>query len=181
MIRMVTYGFLLFSALFCRLELTDSVRPATAQEETEKDAPKPMVIKSKTVEVNNNLKIVTFTGNVNAEKDDFYIYCQKMLFYYDSLPMKQEQGEIKTKIDKIVATGQVKIDRAKGGAVTAENAVYYPEDEKVILTGGALIKQENDYIEGDRITIFLKENRSIIESSGDTKVKAIIFPKREER
>ncbi|MCP4683587.1 MAG: lipopolysaccharide transport periplasmic protein LptA [Desulfobacterales bacterium] len=181
MTRRVTYGLLLCSVLSYWLALTGPVRSETAQEEAEKAAHLPMVIKSKTLEVNNNLKIVIFTGDVNAKKDDLDIDCRKMLVYYESLPAQQEQGEVKTKIDRIVATGQVKVYRAEQGTATADKAVYYLEDEKIVLSGEVLIKQENDFVKGNRITIFLKENRSIIESSGDTRVKAVIFPKREKR
>ena len=64
---------------------------------------------------------------------------------------------------------------------TAEKAVYYQKDEKMVLTGNPVVKQGNDSIEGDRITIFLKENRNVVESSGDRKVRATIFPNSEKR
>ena len=41
------------------------------------------------------------------------------------------------------------------------------------------MKQGEDFVEGDVITLFLKENRSIVESAGDKKVRAVIFPKQE--
>ena len=85
--------------------------------------------------------------------------------------------EDETKILKIIATGQVRISRAQGGLATSEKAVYYEDDEKIVLTGKPVVRQGNDFVEGDRITIFLKENRSVVESSLGKKVKAIIFPK----
>ena len=84
-------------------------------------------------------------------------------------------------ISKIIATGRVSISRAQGGLATAEKAVYFEDDEKIVLTGNPVVKQGNDFVEGDRITIFLKENRSVVESFVGKKVKAIIFPKREKR
>ncbi len=139
--------------------------------------PVPMVIKSNTLEVNDALKIVTFTGEVDAKKDDFTILCSKMLVYYEQLPGQREGEQGGTKIDKIVASGDVKISRADGGMATAEEAVYYQLDDKLVLTGRPVVKQGNDFVEGDRITIFLKENRSVVESGKDNKVKATIFPR----
>jgi lipopolysaccharide export system protein LptA len=49
-------------------------------------------------------------------------------------------------------------------------------DHKIVLTGGPVVRHENDLVEGDRITLFLKENRSIVESSGSGRVRALIFP-----
>jgi lipopolysaccharide export system protein LptA len=139
--------------------------------------PVPLVIKSNTLEVNDALRIVTFTGDVDAKKDDFTILCSKMLVYYEKLPGQKEGEQGGTKIDKIVASGEVRISRAEGGVATAEEAVYYQLDDKLVLTGRPVVKQGNDFVEGDRITIFLKENRSVVESAKDNKVKATIFPR----
>jgi lipopolysaccharide export system protein LptA len=167
---------LLFGLIFPSPLVSEALK-----KELEWSEPKPLVIKSKILEVNNEQKVVTFEGDVNAVTDDFVMDCQKMLVYYDSLPTQENAGEVKTRITKIVATGQVKINRANGGMATAEKAVYNQNDEEVILTGNPVVKQGNDFVEGDRIIVFIKENRSIVESSEDKKVRAIIFPEPEER
>ena len=171
----------LFAALLFGVILPGPVGSESLQKEIEEPEPKPIVIKSKTLEVDNKLKVVTFTGDVNAQKDDVVIDCQKMLIYYENLPAQNDTAEVQTRINKIVAIGQVTINRAQGGMATAEKAVYYQRDEKVVLTGKPVVRQGNDFVEGDRVTIFLKENRSVVESSEDKKVRAIIFPEREER
>jgi lipopolysaccharide export system protein LptA len=173
--------FFLFAVLFLGLILSSPARSETVQKGTEKAEQKPIVIKSDTLEVNNVLKVITFTGDVNAKEDGFYINCEKMLASYENVPTQKETGEIATRINKIVAIGRVKINRDQGGMATAEKAVYYRQDEKVVLTGKPVVKQGNDFIAGDRITIFLNENRSVVESSEDKKVRAVIFPKREKR
>jgi lipopolysaccharide export system protein LptA len=139
--------------------------------------PQPITIRSNTLEVDNKLKVVTFTGEVNARKEDFVLDCQKMLVYYENPPGQEKEAEPGTKISKIVAIGQVKIKRAQGGEATGDKAVYYQSEEKVVLTGRPVVRQGKDFVEGDRITMFLKESRSIVESSKDKKVKAVIFPK----
>jgi lipopolysaccharide export system protein LptA len=171
----------LFAALLFGLTFPRPVVSEALRKEIERPALNNLIIKSKILEVNNALKVVTFEGDVNAKTDDFILDCQKMLVYYDTLPSQENAGNVKAKITKIIATGQVRINRAKGGMATAEKAVYYQKDEEFILTGNPVVKQGDDLVEGDRITVYLKENRSVVESSEDNKVRAVIFPESEER
>jgi lipopolysaccharide export system protein LptA len=171
----------LSAVLISGLIFAGSIRAETVKDDIKKSGTRPMVINSKTLEMDDVSKVVTFTGDVNAKKGDFIIDCQKMRVYYTKLSENKKIMEDATKISKIVATGQVKISRAQGGLATAEKAVYYEDDEKIVLTGKPVVKQGNDFVEGDRITIFLRENRSVVESSLGKKVKAIIFPKSDKR
>jgi len=175
----------LVATLLVGFAVTDSVGSEVLKKQTAKDDSRPIVIKSKTLEVNDKTKVVTFEGDVRAEisvkSDDFVIDCKKMLVYYKNPPSQQEKAESETKLDRIVATGDVRFNRGQGGVATAEKAVYYQEDEKIVLTGRPVVKQGKDSVEGDKITIFLEENRHIVESLGDKKVRAIIFPKSEKR
>ena len=181
MIEMRYASFVIFSFVLFVLIAQGFAGSEASQKQVEKAEPKPIVIKSKSLEVNNETKVVTFTGDVNAEKDEFVIDCQKMLVFYESAPKQKGSEPSETRIDKIIAEGQVVINRTQGGMATTEKAIYYQKDEKVVLTGNPVVKQGKDFVEGDRITIFLKENRTVVESSTNKKVKAIIFPAREER
>ncbi len=71
----------------------------------------------------------------------------------------------------------VRISRPDGGIATAEKAVYNQKDENVVLTGNPVIKQGEALVQGSRITLFLKEGKSVVEG----KAKALIFPKEEKR
>ncbi len=141
----------------------------------------PIVITSQTLEFDNKRKVVVFTGNVVAKREDFTINCQKMLLYYLDSQTGRVEGKEELKIDRIIATGQVKISRPDGGLAKAEKAIYYENDEKVILTGNPGVRQGTDFVEGSRITLFLKEKRSIVEGSESKKVKAVLFPRNKKR
>ncbi|HOP48487.1 MAG TPA: lipopolysaccharide transport periplasmic protein LptA [Desulfobacteraceae bacterium] len=146
-----------------------------------KSEQEPIIIKANTLEVIETSKQIIFTGEVNAKKEDFVIDCQKMVVHYKNRPALDRSEGVDTSIEKIIATGKVRITRAQGGEATANEAVYYPQDEKIVLSDNPVVVQGKDFVEGDRITIFLKENRSVVESEEDKKVRAIIFPKREKR
>jgi len=140
----------------------------------------PIVIKSDTLEFDHQRKQVTFSGNVDAKREDWTIQCHRMVVYYGENP-KEPGRKDSMKIEKIFAKGDVKITRSSGGLATAEEATYYWDEERVVLTGKPVVQQGDDFVEGSVVTLLLKENRSIVEGSGDTRVRAVIAPRSEKR
>jgi len=176
--RGVRYGLILSFALLLPL-LTSAfcaAQSASPLSQTRKSGQGQMVIHSNTLEADDKKGTVIFAGDVEAKRDDFTVYCNRMVVYYEKSPGKKDGEEFATRVEKIVATENVKIVRAEGGIATGEKAVYYQQDEKLVLTGKPVIKQKNNSVEGDRITLFLKEDRSVVEGSSDKKVRAVIFP-----
>jgi len=103
------------------------------------------------------------------------------VFYEQTSQETEIVDQEKSKINKIVATGEVKITRAQGGVATAEKAVYFQDEEMVVLTGNPKAEEARGFVEGDRITIYVKENRSVVQGSKEKKVKAVIFQDQEGR
>jgi lipopolysaccharide export system protein LptA len=141
----------------------------------------PLVIKSNNLEIDNDKKTVTFTGNVDARKDDWIMNCNEMILIYNEQTGKAGTDAEKVRVDKIIAKGAVRILRPLGGEATADEAIYYQAEEKVVLTGKPVVKQGDDFVEGSKITLFLKDNRSIVEGSEENKVRAVIAPRSGQR
>lgn len=176
-------GFIFFlTVLLAGLIPTPFVFSETQEKKDSKDKDRAIVITSETLEIDDAQKVVSFIGNVDAAKEDFRIQSEKMTVYYTSSSSKKgiidREG---TKIDKIVALGDVRITREGGGLATAEQAVYFDDEEKVVLTGNPMVKQGGDFVEGNRVILFLKEKRSIVEGSKAKKVRAVISPRGEKR
>jgi len=131
----------------------------------------PIEIRANSIEINNKRHVVTFAGNVEAIRDDMKINCQKIELLYEDIANDNDLDKARVRILEIIATEKVMISRPDGSIATAEKAVYYQNDEKVVLTGNPVIKQGADSVEGTRITLFLKEERIDVE-----KGKAILFP-----
>ncbi|MBN2123109.1 MAG: lipopolysaccharide transport periplasmic protein LptA [Deltaproteobacteria bacterium] len=135
------------------------------------------VIRSNSLEIDNRNKVVSFQGDVEAKRGDMVIRCRKMLIHYHD---KEGAGILEKsgfRIERIVASGDVKIDRADGGSATADEVVYYEDEEKLVLNGKPIVKQGEDFVEGSVITLFLKEDRSVVEGSGDRKARAVLAPR----
>ena len=65
-------------------------------------------------------------------------------------------------VSRIEATGHVKIERENANA-TCEKAVYFKDDEKIVLTGDPVAWEKGARVSGKQITMYLAENRSVVE------------------
>jgi lipopolysaccharide export system protein LptA len=164
---------LIMVAWLC-LVASPSVSADRVQKDLEKGKGQSIVIKSNSLEVDNKKRVVTFTGNVDARRGDLIINCEKMFVYYSGTMTDDPSQKSDLKIEKIVAKGEVRISRPTGGLAMAEEAVYYQQDEKVVLTGNPTVKQGEDVVEGSTITLYLREDRSIVEGSDGKQVRAVI-------
>jgi lipopolysaccharide export system protein LptA len=147
----------------------------------------PVVVTSDTLDADNKGKTATFSGTVVAkqlqEKDTLYIYCDKLIVYYSDeggkklgAPAKGEKKETQgqqSKIDKIIANGQVKIVQGEDVA-TGETATFYNAEQKIVLTGNPKVWQGKNLVKGEEITVWIKENRSQVTSKGPNRVQAVI-------
>ena len=64
---------------------------------------------------------------------------------------------------------------------TGDEAIYYRDSNKVILTGNAVLSEGKNSVKGDRVIVFLNENRGIVESDTQKQVKAIIYPQNKKK
>ncbi|WP_447973033.1 LptA/OstA family protein [Nitrospira sp. Kam-Ns4a] len=65
-------------------------------------------------------------------------------------------------ISMIEATGRVRIEKDDGTA-TCQKAVYYGDEEKIVLTGEPVAWQKGTRVTGQKITLYLAEDRSVVE------------------
>jgi lipopolysaccharide export system protein LptA len=151
---------------------------------------RPIMTDADTLELDNKNKTATFTGNVVAKqeqkgKETLHIYCSKMVIYSSGENGKkpsssQSKGNEKkilaqqNQVDKIVASGQVKVVQGKNVA-TGETAVFTNADQRIVLSGKAEFWQGKNLIKGEEITVWLKEDRALVTSKGSNRVRAVIY------
>lgn len=172
---------LLIISLFCLLLPVSRAFPTETETKKEGGQAQSIVINANALEINDADKIVSFVGNVDAVRGTFRIKAEKMVVYYMGNATKRAPARSEARIEKIVATGDVQIFREEGGEATAQKAVYYQGEEKVILTGNPKLKQGADFVEGNRVILFLDEKRSIVEGTEGNKVRAVLSPEGKNR
>jgi len=140
-----------------------------------------ITIESNLFEVDITRNILIFTGDVNVLSDGLKIDCEKMMVYYRNKPGAQGPEINRTGFEKIVATGNVRIVLPDTGQAMSDMAVYSSTDEKIVLTGNPVLKQGDYKMTGSRITYLLIEKRGIVEGSKDSKAKAFLPQKIDNR
>lgn len=126
---------------------------AARTDSQEKGKHEPMVITSRHMEADKLGDKVTFTGDVVLKKEGMTLYSDSMIVFYD-VPTKG--------VREIEALGNVVV-RKEGRVALSNKASYYSREEKIVLTGDARIIENENQLGGERITLFMRDDRSIVE------------------
>ena len=154
---------LLFGVLCCCVSVT------FAEEGTpEFDRNQPIEITAHKLEVLQLERQSIFTGDVVVVQGEMTLYADKLIIYLQ---------EAQQQIDRLEAIGGVKfvqLDRV----ATADLAVFKQEEEVLVLTGNAVVSQGGNRVSGDEITLFIQENRTLVNGSEKSRVRAVIIPEK---
>ena len=112
--------------------------------------------------------LVVFTGNVVATQNGSTQWADRMEVYLD------DKGD---RITRTVSTGNVRIITRDCRSGTARRAEYYDAEQRVVLIGNARVWRDDNVVTGERITIYLAEDRSVVEGGQQERVKAVFYPK----
>jgi len=181
MARLVGVAGLIWLA--CLLS-TAAARAAPAKPEARET---PLHITALRLEADQKERVITFSGRVKAQYGDSTLYAERLRIFYkpaegkaaqageesgDRSPLAELGGE---KIDRIEAEGRVRFvqeDKVAAG----DKAVYYRDEEKVVLLGNPRVWRGENILKGERITLYLKDNRVVVESSPRKRVEAHLYP-----
>jgi len=122
-----------------RLDINPALQ---AQEESPEGKEKIVITCDGPLEINYEKNIASFNNNVKVERTDFTIYSDKMdVYFISSNKETQDRGQadkapglMGSKIDKIVARGNVKVVRGENVSYS-EEATYTASDRKIVLSG----------------------------------------------
>ncbi|MEO8341902.1 MAG: LptA/OstA family protein [Nitrospirota bacterium] len=148
-------------------------------------------ITAKKMTVKNQDSQAVFEGAVVLTRGSLVVYSDRMvvLFRAQDLPANDNQkgdeavnGVAPSKgsdavpvvsnrsVNRIEATGRVKIEKDSGSA-TCEKAIYYHDGDKIILTGNPVAWEKGTRVSGKQITMFLAEDRSVVEGGSHVRIE----------
>jgi lipopolysaccharide export system protein LptA len=129
------------------------IAAAPAPFSLEHDKREPIVITSNRLEADKLDDVMTFSGDVVLKKETLTLNADTVYVHYAA----ETKG-----VHDIEARGNVVVTQ-EGRIALAEKAIYYSNDEKIVLTGDARIIENENQVGGERITLFMRNGRSIVE------------------
>ena len=134
-------------------------------------------ITSDTLNAEVNAGEIEYVGNVKVTQADAVITSDHLRIIYDPDTIKNENRDIKNvTIKKIIANGHVKIVTDNIIADT-DRAEYTVKSKVLVLLGEqSKVSQGGHSVTGTKFTLYRSEGKLIVESSGETRIKAILQP-----
>lgn len=171
---------------------------ASAEHGTPQSAAAPSVsttITAKKMTVRNQDGRAVFEGSVVLTKGALIVYSDKMIVLFrpdsdaakappivatDGQDVARTSGPSKKSettpsvsnrsVSRIEAMGHVKIEKENGKA-TCQKAVYFSDNEKLILTGDPVAWEKGTRVSGQQITMYLAEDRSVVEGGSHVRIE----------
>ena len=178
MINIKEYLFILFVLLITSLAYAENKL-------FNKQSDEPIEITSNRMEAFNEKKLIVFSGNAIAKQGNKVLKADQLNLYYKKEPDKKVKvGTTETEgtgdLEKVEAKGNVSLTQG-GRTATGDEAIYLRDSGKVIMTGNPVLSEGKNSIKGDRVIVFLNEDRGVVESNTKKQVKAIIYPQEKKK
>lgn len=144
----------------------------------------PIEIVSDRMDAFNEKRLVIFSGHAVATQGDREIKADRLLLYYKKDGGKKDKTGAKAvdgagDLDKIEAKGNVIVTQ-KQRVATGDEAVYIHDNGQIIMTGNPVLRDGKNTIKGDKVIVFINEDRGVVESNPQKRVKAVIYPQEKE-
>lgn len=126
-----------------------------------KTGSEPLQIDARSMDILGANKMVVFEGDVAARQGELTLHADRVEVRADpktrEIQSVRAKGSVRLRKGEVVASGdQAEYDAVKGVAV---------------LTGSPKVWRGQDVVAGDKITLYLAEDRSVVEGA-----KAILYP-----
>jgi lipopolysaccharide export system protein LptA len=142
----------------------------------------PITITSDNLEYAYKDGVIVYRGDVVAIQGDVKVHSVELritLVKSDDpknggKPADALDSPSASKVREVVATGKVRIDQGTRWAVGGR-ATFDQSNRTLVLTENPVLHDGQNVVAGDRVVVFLDENRSVVEG-GRGRVKATLFP-----
>ncbi len=136
----------------------------------------PVQVEADQMIANQKDNSVFFSGKVEAKQEDLTIHSDEMTVYYTSDAEEAKSGDSRD-IKRLLAKGHVEITK-QDWVGTGDQAEYFSQERKVVLTGNTKVWQNNNVVTGETFVLYLDDGRSVVEKGqkAGERVKAFFYP-----
>lgn len=148
----------------------------------------PITVTSRTLEYDYKTNVVVYRGDVQAQQGDVRLRSDELVIRLLSADQEKRGADApdgaaessgdpfggRVQLRQVEATGSVRIDQGDRWA-TGGRAVFDQERRTLVLSENPVLHDGPNQIAGDRVVVYLDENRSVVEG-GEKRVKAVLFP-----
>jgi lipopolysaccharide export system protein LptA len=144
----------------------------------------PIQINSDTLELDYKDSTVTYRGRVHVTQGDVTLTSDQLSIRYDPSAVRRVPGaetaasvekDPAQRIKEVVAEGSVRI-RQGDRLAEGRRAVFDQAKQTIVLSDNAVLHDGPNQVAGDRIIVYLKEERSVVEGNSSSRVKAVLYP-----
>jgi lipopolysaccharide export system protein LptA len=148
----------------------------------------PIHITADKMVANQQARTIVFQGHVCVRQNDLTITSNLLTVTMAQQNPKQtpnvkqpanNDSNPSQRIDYIDFKGDVKVTQ-QDRVATAQEAIFYQKQQKILLEGSPVVTKGQDRIQGKLITIYLKDNRCVVEGGGGAQVRAVLFPEKKQ-
>jgi lipopolysaccharide export system protein LptA len=131
----------------------------------------PISVSANALDFDYRTRVLTYRGDVVATQGDITLQSNTLTVALDTGGQAQHLKEV-------VAEGAVRLSKGTRWA-TAGRAVFDQTARTVVLSEDAVLHEGANQVSGERVVVYLDEQRSVVEG-GTGRVKAVLYPPAEE-
>lgn len=126
----------------------------------------PVHLQADRLEFDYKDRVLVYRGNVEVRQGDIALIAEEV-----RVVLHQSS---KAEIREVRARGNVRLTQGERWA-TANEAIFDQMTRTAVLRGEAVLHDGRNQVQGERVTIFLDQKRSVVEG-GSNRVQAVFYP-----
>ncbi|HEY8514471.1 MAG TPA: LptA/OstA family protein [Candidatus Binatia bacterium] len=130
----------------------------------------PIVVRSNQLEFDYQANKVIYRGEVNVQQGDLAIDCKELV-----VNLARDEQSDSMELRDVTAVGDVVITQGERKA-TGGKAIFDQQKRQIVLLENPVLHDGPNEVTGDRLVVYLDEGRSVVESSPQKRVSAILYP-----
>jgi lipopolysaccharide export system protein LptA len=126
----------------------------------------PISVSADALEFDYRTHVLMYKGGVEVTQGDVKLQSNTLRVVLD------EHAE--NRVKEVIADGSVHVTKGARWA-TGGRAEFDQAKQTVVLSNDAVVHDGSNEVSGDRIVVYLRENRSVVEG-GNGRVRAVLYP-----